>query len=295
MTANTAFGQLDSSQIISKILDHITQVEYYECQLTKNGKNGFKENDTPILEYEWKESSSGMFYGKRVSVRKSTQNKITTLTAFNGESFFYLSTDGLLTISKKLPDVIDILNTEDYLTNPFAFLIPTHKMTSRIYPNLQRLKKLQENLKDSKIQFIQKSSITLDGRICAVGEIEAGEDTWTGKEIIYRFYCDQALNYYPVAWDKLTKDGKLMTQYRITSIGTQSLLPGNSKIYYSQKASTTYFDLKDGRQTFSYETIITSLNLFKNECQDLDVFMIDPSLEKNIYDEDNQAIIRVPH
>lgn len=282
-----------SLQTLSQMVRNIEPAVYYECKITKKGISGFAEENIPLIELEWKECRAGYFYGKRsISRRGNPQNKDFSMAAWNKEGYFELSEDGLMNVQKNIPRMVDLLNTEDYLTVAYSFMIPTEEMATSIYPSLERIAKVKLDALSSHTKILDET-LVIGGRTCNIGETEQGVDTWTGKPVKYRFYYDRTINCFPVGWDKMSAEGKLMTEYRVSEIGVRKGARA-AEFRYPIKSTTTYYSQKSGKPTYTYGTHIEDVKIIDNESEINEDFLIDPSMAKYIYDTATKSLIPVP-
>jgi len=108
------------------------------------------------------------------------------------------------------------------------------------------------------------------------------------------YFCKE-LGWFPVKWKILNKNGNILIDYTVMETGT--FPSGKGRIFFAKKAIFRDFGMYSAKVAEEPSTIM-ELNIksviFNNTSLDEEMFSIDPSFARRIYDTDEDKGIAVP-
>jgi hypothetical protein len=273
VAANTA----DPTKMLAQ---KINELDFIQCKMEVRGISGFKDGENLKMTIDWKENKKGFFYRNLITERNGTRS-LQVLTVWNGEHHFKLITGEKknLFIERKLPNVVNNFNTEEFPLNPYQFLVQTHYQQNTLIPSLFMIRFFENKIDELKSES-NDDSRRYSGGICP----------WTNLpyEMLVFFEKNSASALpRPSKWHKYLPNNKLQCEFVVTSWHNEPELA-----FFPKEYKKTYFREVSGKTvpTYGYQTEIKDL-LINSEPDN--AFSVDPAEADYIYDADADQMITI--
>jgi hypothetical protein len=133
-------------------------------------------------------------------------------------------------------------------------------------------------------------------RKLVVAEFRASDEIRTSLPSRYRVYFSIDHNFFPVRWERIADNGRIIFDYSITKLGVFKT-DTNPPLFYPEEARWAYFGGHHGQEIQSQPFTLAdfSINIISlNRPIDEDMFTIDPMIGSTIWDKNSGALISVP-
>jgi len=223
------------------------------------------------------------------------------VVAYDGETYQRLRNRDLELYLKKLSPSEQrpseyFLRYVDAFLNPFEFLsnsiFESDATRLEISQMLQQdtWKNLQSRLSDLEIG-------SADGKTTMTMTLKGGVEWWTQRETIYRVTFDTSNGMYPIKWERRSEDGNLIYQYVVDKLASVSDDSGSSILVPIVATKSFYGGIS--KFPFQSDPLLVQRILitnFKNNVtiNDDEIFSIDPTLARTVYDANNGVQLKVP-
>lgn len=134
------------------------------------------------------------------------------------------------------------------------------------------------------------------GKQCLIAEIAGGKEAITHEELFYRVFFSLEDNYFPVAWERISKSGRRIFSFHVLKTGVARNVNGEDVVYplESQEmffGGTAAIPSRDA-PVWSMMYKISDFDL--NPTFEESHFEIDPSVAGRIFDVQNKVFIDIP-
>jgi hypothetical protein len=281
-------GNTDSSKTIGVLVSNITayfdQIQSIEYDYSRSSvENGVSttvhwQEKGSMYRFDWaqkgfaNQTETQAYDGKHYQFIKQTNNRLyisqTKSTRFGHG--FRLSQDMLLTAPFQWLHPPTPNNLNDLLTVPFLKSVDIASILGLA----------------SHVRTVTKNSLE-----CIEITLPGGVDQYTKVPYTYNVYFSVKDNYFPIGWDAVDKDNKLIYHYQVTELG--KITPATGIFFLYPKTATLGWFEESGKDTPLGVDTFRITNFFLNSLSD-DGFTIDPSTASAIEDLDAKQVIEVP-
>ena len=285
--------------LLESLGDYLTGINSLEYTVTKTDKI---IDSKPASSVDDSKPNDGFFAYDGGNYR--IENRLGTgawaqwnrIVAMNGHQYQVLHYDigrlyiQELSVDPKIPSEFPLRYANPFL-EPFEFL------SGQLFANDFSEFKLSEVALPSNIALLARRVLTIHrDEHQIIVDFKASIEARTQLPSFYRVTFSIDNEYYPINWQRVSEDGRILTEYSIVRLDHFVGHDGKT-IVYPGAMLISYFGCGKDKSVSQAPVIQTEYTLHfvsVNKHIDDDVFTIDPTLAETIYDNQTKTLISVP-